>query len=177
MHKYLHCYAAKWDLLDRMSLNTQVLEVEKLRGDQDGSWRIISRTGGDGTAPLDRRAPEIVIKAKKLIVATGVTQRPNLPAISGQKSFNAPVFHSASLGRDGARLIQDENIRKVAVLGGGKSAYDAVYMFASAGREVEWIIRKSGRGTVWVLPRFTAIGPFSGNRSVILAAQGEEFRC
>lgn len=45
-------------------------------------------------------------------------------------------------------MIQNtaEGERQVTVLGGSKSAYDAVYMFASNGFAVHWVIRKSGYG-------------------------------
>ena len=99
----------------------------------------------------------LVMATRKLILATGVTDKPNQPKISGETEFGAPIVDSARLGREATRLLQDSTIKKAAVLGGGKSAYDAVYMFASAGKEVKWIIRHSGRGTNCVLPAHTKL--------------------
>ena len=51
-----------------------------------------------------------------------------------------------------------------------KSAYDVVYMFAAAGREVEWIVRKSGKGPAWVFPAYANLGPFKAVREVHIPA-------
>jgi cation diffusion facilitator CzcD-associated flavoprotein CzcO len=170
MHQYLEDYAKKHGLSDRMILNTRVAAIERLHDedDQGAIWRLCccSRRYQKGTA-----APysiDLVMVTRKLILATGVTNQPNQPKISGEAEFGAPIVHSARLGREATRLLQDLTIKRVAVLGGGKSAYDAVYMFASAGKEVEWIIRRSGRGTNWVLPAHTKLFGFEFWRAVFL---------
>ena len=169
MHQYLEDYAERYGLLDRMSLNTRVKTIERMRGDGDGggvAWRVccLSRKYRKGTPGVYDM--ETSVKTRKLILATGVTNEPNEPSILGATEFGGPIVHSARLGREATRLLRDPSIKTVAVLGGGKSAYDAVYMFASHGREVEWIIRRSSRGTNWVLPAHTKLMGFDFWRAV-----------
>ena len=168
MHQYLEDYAKKHGLLDRMSLNTRVSTIERLRDEDGAAWRVscLSRKYKKGTPGAYDM--ETSVKARKLILATGVTNEPNQPSIPGETEFGGPVVHSACLGREANRLLQDSSIKRVVVLGGGKSAYDAVYLFASHGKEVEWIIRRSGRGANWVLPAHTHLVGFDFWRAVSL---------
>jgi cation diffusion facilitator CzcD-associated flavoprotein CzcO len=164
MHQYLEDYAKQHGLLDRVSLNTRVSTIERLQDGDGVVWRLSCQTRRTATEyPTDRS-----VKTRKLILATGVTNEPNQPRISHETEFGAPIVHSARLGREANRLLHDPSIKRVAVLGGGKSAYDAVYLFASAGKEVEWIIRRSGRGTNWVLPAHTKLAGFQFWRVVFL---------
>lgn len=157
MRQYLEDYAKKHGLLDRISLNTRVSTVERLRDSDGVIWRLScqSRTYQKDTAT--HCSADRALKTRKLILATGVTNEPNQPRTSGEGEFGAPIVHSARLGQEATRLLGDSNIKRVTVLGGGKSAYDAVYMFARAGKHVDWIIRRSGRGTNWVLPAHTTL--------------------
>lgn len=157
MHRYLEDYAKKHDLLRRMSLNTRVTTIEKLQDGDSIVWRLFYQSRRYQKGAATHYSTDGSMKTRKLILATGVTNEPNHPKISGEAEFNAPIVHSARLGREASRLLEDPIIKRVAVLGGGKSAYDAVYLFACAGKEVEWIIRRSGRGTNWVLPAHTKL--------------------
>jgi cation diffusion facilitator CzcD-associated flavoprotein CzcO len=163
MHEYLTAYAKKWNLPKRISLRTAVIAVEKAEDDQGGHWRLTiqSRMPEFGGGPA-----ESTIATRKLIVATGVTNNPHEPDITGRGQFDAPIIHSAALGLEQGRLLDDPAVQTVAVLGGGKSAYDAVYLAASAGRNVVWLMRRSGRGPAWIFPPHTNIGPFKVLREV-----------
>lgn len=105
-------------------------------------------------------------------MSTGITHNPHEPGIAGREQFDAPIIHSAALGLEQGRLLDDPGIKTVAVLGGGKSAYDAVYLAASAGRTVLWLMRRSGRGPSWVFPPYTNIGPFKVRREVCVKLSG-----
>jgi cation diffusion facilitator CzcD-associated flavoprotein CzcO len=163
VHEYLTAYAKKWNLPKRISLRTAVIAVEKAEDDQGGHWRLTiqSRTLECGDGPA-----ESTITTRKLIVATGVTSNPHEPDITGRQQFDAPIIHSAALGLEQGRLLDDPAVQTVAVLGGGKSAYDAVYLAASAGRNVVWLMRRSGRGPAWIFPPHTNLGPFKALREV-----------
>ena len=157
MHEYLTAYARKWDLLKRINLRTTVTIVERLENDQGSCWRLTMQSP---------TSSESTVISKKLIVSAGITNNPHQPNIAGIVQFDAPIIHSAALGREQKRLISDPDVKTVAVLGGGKSAYDAVYLAASAGRQVLWLMRRSGRGPAWVFPLYTNIGPFKVRRDV-----------
>jgi cation diffusion facilitator CzcD-associated flavoprotein CzcO len=170
MRQYLEDYAKIHGLSDRMTLNTRVTAIERLHneGDDGATWRLSCRSRRYRKETAASYSIDLVMITRKLILATGVTNEPNQLKISGETEFDAPIVHSAGLGRKATRLLQDSTIKRVAVLGGGKSAYDAVYMFASAGKEVKWIIRRSGRGTNWVLPAHTKLLGFEFWRAVFL---------
>jgi cation diffusion facilitator CzcD-associated flavoprotein CzcO len=94
------------------------------------------------TVKQDGSEKEIKILAKKLVVATGLTSEPFLPVIDGQESFGGPIFHGKDFLQHADTL---ETAKSVAVFGGTKSAWDAVYAYASKGVQVNWIIRGSSR--------------------------------
>jgi cation diffusion facilitator CzcD-associated flavoprotein CzcO len=163
MHEYLKAYAMKWDLPKHISLRTTVTTIEMIEEDQRGRWRLTMRSP---MSSLDSDLVDSTIITRKLIVSTGVTNSPHHPIIAGSRHFDAPIVHSADLGREHGRLFKNPDVKTVAVLGGGKSAYDAVYTAACEGREIVWLIRRSGRGPAWVFPAYTNIGPFKAQREV-----------
>ena len=160
MHAYYHAYAAHFQLLDKIRLNTRVREIRRREADGDennkyGGWEVEVDDGE-------------VLRCKKLVVATGVQTNPHKPRIEGAGDFRGPFIHSASLGNESENLINNPDIRTITVIGGSKSAYDAVYLAASTGHEAEWIIRRSGRGPVWVIPPYTMMGPFRALRERLI---------
>lgn len=156
MHAYLRAYADHFRLTHRIRLDTKVLEIRR-RQEEVGerSWDVRVDSGE-------------VLQCGKLVVATGVLSSPHMPRIQGMDAFAGPVIHSSELGRQQEELTGDPAIKTVAVLGGGKSAYDAVYLAASSGHHVEWVIRQSGRGPVWVFPTHTFLGPFKAWREKLV---------
>ncbi|KAK7702110.1 hypothetical protein SLS57_011494 [Botryosphaeria dothidea] len=72
----------------------------------------------------------------------------------GSDSFNAPLFHTKDFFKNEEVLETSET---VAVYGGAKSGWDAVYAYATSGVKVDWIMRESGRGPCWMAPPF--VGP------------------
>ena len=153
MHDYLNRYAEKWDILRRIDFETYVEAVSRLDGEESG-WNVRVRKA-DGT--------EQDLQTRKLIVASGITNRPHRPDLPGPTDFECPIVHSAELGKQ-AQTVTSKSVENVAVLGGAKSAYDAVYLAATAGKKVHWIIRTSGKGPVWVFPPYTQLGPINAWR-------------
>lgn len=167
MHRYLAAYADEFDIARRIRLRTRVVEVRRL-GESGGSAAEKGWAVEIEEEPAGRPSPA-VLACRKLVVATGILSAPHMPTLKGADAFGAPLLHSANLGRRADAILSDPAVRTVAVLGGGKSAYDAVYLAATAEtgggdrasrRRVEWIIRKSGRGPAWVAPSHTYVGPF-----------------
>lgn len=162
MHEYYEAYAERSDLLARIDFQVEVTEVSRLEDGQ--GWRVKMQSN-DARSPSSSPSPSpstSEVQTQKLIIATGVTNHPHRPTLSGSSTFAAPIIHSGELGAKGASmLLDDASIKTVAVLGGGKSAYDAVHLAGRAGHQVEWIIRRSGKGPEWVFPSHTTMGPFS----------------
>ncbi|KAI9673614.1 MAG: hypothetical protein M1817_002251 [Caeruleum heppii] len=158
IHEYLRSYAEHFDVYRRIRFRTKVESVEH---QQAGGWRLNLRRSNDSDdgseidsdfdAGSDVDKPSIVI-TQKLIVATGLTSEPFLPEFAGHESFDAPVIHCRNLKRYSETLFKTAT--SVVILGGTKSAWDAAYAFASAGIKVEWVIRESGHGPIWMAPPY-----------------------
>jgi hypothetical protein len=172
MHEYYKAYAERHGVAQLIDFEATVVEISRLQ-DRPG-WNVKIRPSGsamgaDDVSP-DRTDPNkpsttTEVHARKLIVATGVTNRPHRPVLPGSDDFGGPIVHSAELGQKASSVIGEERVQTVAVLGGGKSAYDAVHLLAGqAGRQVEWIIRQSGKGPEWIFPAHTKLGPFKARR-------------
>jgi cation diffusion facilitator CzcD-associated flavoprotein CzcO len=123
VHDYLEKYAEKFGVLSKIRFDSKVETAE--RGEKTGWLLTIAEQKGS-------------ILAKKLIVATGMTSQAFLPTFKGQESFGVPLFHSKDFAQHAATL---DTAKSVTVLGGTKSAWDAVYAYATKGIEVNWVIR------------------------------------
>lgn len=158
MNTYLRAYADHFGLTERIRFGCRVVEAQHLENNQ--GWRITAK----------RSACDLeVLQCKRLIIATGVLNLPYMPDLDGSESFQGPIIHSSALGANSeAVFANNSDIDTIAVLGGGKSAYDAVYLAATRGHRVEWIIRKSGRGPTWVFPPHTYLGPFRAWREKLI---------
>ncbi|KAK1990019.1 cofactor FMO1 FAD enzyme, partial [Colletotrichum falcatum] len=163
VHQYLVEYAKHFGVWDKIRLSTKVVRVT--RPEDESEWRVdveeVDGGGGKGagTTTTTTTTTTRTITCARLIVATGVLTVPHVPEMAGSEAFAAPIVHSSDLGPR-ADLFASPDVQTVAVLGGSKSAYDAVHLAASTGHKVQWVIRRSGRGPVWVAPAFTQLGPF-----------------
>jgi cation diffusion facilitator CzcD-associated flavoprotein CzcO len=163
LHEYLVEYTKMCHMTEHLRFNTRVEVVEKIGDKGDTRWKLTTETANELDQPT-----KSMLYTKKLIVATGITSDPSTPSIPGSQHFDAPIIHSSRFGRQQDKILISPSIRKIAVLGRSKSAYDAVHLAASQGLEVEWIIRRSGRGPVWNLPAHTNIGPIKSWREKLV---------
>jgi dimethylaniline monooxygenase (N-oxide forming) len=131
VYRYLQTWAAKHDLMRLCKFNTKVVEVSRT----NGLW-IISATGKDNPT-------EETILCEKLIVASGLSSKPNIPTMP--INFNGMTLHSKQLGKNLLALVHD-TCRQVIVVGGHKSAVEIVQICAFAGKKVTWLIREEGNG-------------------------------
>ncbi|PBP19947.1 flavin-binding monooxygenase-like protein [Diplocarpon rosae] len=141
MHEYLTAFAKNFGVWERTRFNCR---VESIEHGEKGGWRL-NVGGGEGD----------VIVTKKLILATGMTSQAFLPTFKGHDEFERPLFHIAEFFKHQETL---DTLKSVTVLGGTKSAWDAVYAYATQGVHVDWIIRESGHGTCWISPPY--VTPF-----------------
>ena len=86
----------------------------------------------------------LLLRARKVVVASGATSTPYMPSFTGSDDFSGPILHQTHFG-EFFRTKHDE-FRRVTVVGGGKSAADMVYTLAKSGKTVSWLIRKAGEG-------------------------------
>lgn len=138
LNQYLTDFAVHFGFFDKIQFRTTVDAIEPM-GD---AWKIFLAGGR-------------IIIAKKLILATGLTSTPNMPAYDGEESFGAPLFHAKDFC---ARASELQDVKNSVVVGGAKSAFDVAYAQVQAGSTVDLIIRDNGHGPVWIAPAF--VTPF-----------------
>ena len=149
VHKYLTMYAEKHDILRRVRFNRQVKSVERMEGE---GWVVTFLKAHNGADAQGSEAELESILAHKLVIATGLTSQPFIPSFKGSESFNAPIFHAKELYKKAEQTVKLGN--NVIVFGASKSGFDSAYAHVSAGVSVDWIIRKSGTGPVWMAPAY-----------------------
>lgn len=153
MHEYLKRYAEKFDLIRRCMFNLRVARVER---DPQGGWSVetisMVNVHGDNVSAGDAAS----WYCDALIVATGLTSKPVFPDID-TSTFDGLVLHSKDLHKRHNDLVSD-NIQSVIVVGGNKSSVEAVNICASAGKEVNWLIREDGAGPGMLLNAKLASG-------------------
>lgn len=164
-HEYFHKYAQHFDLLRRVRFGHKVVTAEHLPG-HGGGWELtVVRTTDDAgnhdvnDSEKSQKEVTTTIATSKLIVATGLTSTPMPISISGTASFSPPLLAFGDFRRGASRLLEDPNIKHIAVYGSAKSAYDAVYAFATRSIQVTWILRESGHGPVWMTKSHIYLGP------------------
>lgn len=139
LHNYFEKYAEHFDIYRRIRFNTKVESADRR---DNGGW-ILSFTRSDGTGERNQ------LLAHKLVISTGLTSEPFVPNLAGSDSFDAPIYHAKYLHERTKETFKANN---VVIIGGSKSAYDAAYAHASAGVQVDWVIRESGHGPGWMSP-------------------------
>lgn len=102
--------------------------------------------------------------AKQLLVAAGLTSRPNLPRLPDRDAFHGTIIHHVDFSK--SAILKDPAVKHIAVLGGAKSAADVAYAAAKAGKEVSWIIRKSGNGPAHFAPGRGG-GPYKNSNEIL----------
>lgn len=117
---------------------------------------------------IDIHQAASTLHTKNLIIATGIACLPRVPHFPGSQNFNATIIHSSQLGQQQQALLKKDNMKTIAVLGSGKSAYDAVHLAASQGVQVGWIVERSDSGPAWTMPAYANLGPFNARREKLL---------
>ncbi|KAL8698726.1 MAG: hypothetical protein Q9201_006410 [Fulgogasparrea decipioides] len=156
IHMYLRSYAEKFDIHRRIRFGTWVKTVDRNSSD---TWLVHysqsqSRTASDTPRTRDsavNHSPKQIL-TKKLVISTGLTSDPFIPHIPGSDTFDAPLFHAKYLLDKFSETSSSPASKNIVIYGSAKSAYDAAYAYASHGISVDWIIRESGHGPVWMAP-------------------------
>lgn len=139
-----HSYAGK-SLRDRVKFNATVKSLEKIAG----LWKIKYTTSSTDDSTL---------LSRKVIVSTGSTSMPNMPNLVGSSTFKGPIIHTLDFAR--SKVLANSDTKTMTILGGGKSAADMVYQSVKAGKQVSWVIRKSGKGPGGFVAGKSPLGPY-----------------
>lgn len=163
MFEYLRQYAERFGILNKIRYDSVVTAARHQDGDHGGWVLTVQNRGSPGQ-----------IFARKLVMAAGLTSEASMPHIKGQEEFGVPLYHSKDFGKHSDTL---NSAKSVTVFGGTKSAWDVVYVYASRGVRVDWVIRgefcsspppennwssspvwpqlvASGHGPIWISPPY-----------------------
>ncbi|KAI1912372.1 hypothetical protein LOZ39_002576 [Ophidiomyces ophidiicola] len=149
-HEYLKAYAQEFGFYSKIRFESKVESVEKIDSNDQERWTVAYCKTNSASGNVVR-----YILTKKLVLSTGTCEEPVLPVLKDSETFDAPLFHSRDMAKEQHAIREAKN---VAVLGGSKSGYDAAYLAASNGAQVDWIISNSGRGGIWISPPY--VTPF-----------------
>ena len=150
MYRYLVDYAKHFDIFRLIKFHMDVAQIEKL----DGGWRI-SANNTQAAGMMTRKLWE----CKKLIMANGLSSTPRPVSFPGQEDFDKPIFNHGGLKDKALAVAKDPEVKTITVVGASKIGYDAVYLFASHGKQVEWVVRESGGGAIWMSRPWIPLGP------------------
>ena len=152
MLQYLTDYAKHFDIFRRIQFHVSVSQIKKL----EDRWRISAMK-----AETDGSVKDQIYECKKLIMCNGLASTPRDISIPGQENFDRPLFNHGGLKDKAPAVAKDPEVKTVTVIGASKIGYDAVHLFASHGKKVEWIVRESGGGGVWMSPPWIPLGPWT----------------
>ena len=113
-----------------MELNywTQTTCTGAVYNEAKKEWRVTLKRGGRG----------VVLRPKQLVLATGMSGVPNMPALKGAKDFRGVLRHSSAFaGGDGWRG------KKCVVIGSNNSAHDICAELWEQGADVTMVQRSS----------------------------------
>jgi cation diffusion facilitator CzcD-associated flavoprotein CzcO len=152
MYQYLKDYAEHFDIYRLIRFHVDVEEIEK----RDDGWKISTKKTCANGDTVDE-----VYECKKLIMCNGLASTPRPISIPGMEDFDRPLFNHGGLADKAPTVAKDPDVKHVTVIGASKIGYDAVYLFASHGKTVDWIVRESGGGAVWMSPPWIPLGPWT----------------
>ena len=144
-------------MIRRCKLNTIVESIER----NGSGWKILVRPTGESVSVLESMTCE------KLIIATGITSKPNLPS-TDMSSFDGVSFHAKDMGHRHQELLADQ-VKHVTIIGGHKSALEAVGTYSQVGKNVEWLIKEEGGGPTWLMPCKDPQGNSTGKMATVKA--------
>jgi 4-hydroxyacetophenone monooxygenase len=128
---YLQDSAKSLDLLEHIRFNTQVVSGEF--DEADGSWQLTVRNPDGTTEPL---------RVQAVVSAVGQLNQPSYPQLNNE-AFAGPAWHTARWNHD-----VDLTGKRVAVIGTGASAFQAIQKVAEIAGEVTIFQRTAP----WVIP-------------------------
>lgn len=130
-------FAPKDKIADWLEMYTKVMEVNYWSSTtcKNASY---DEEAKEWTVVLDRDGEEVVLKPKQLVLATGMSGKPNIPVLPGQDRFRGDQHHSSQHpGPDAYRG------KKAVVIGSNNSAFDICGALWETGADVTMVQRSS----------------------------------
>lgn len=138
MLKYLSDFVEANDISGCLRLNTHVDFVKK----EGAIWHVRCTSANSYSYSM---------LTTKIIIATGITNKANMPSYATHKSFVPPLIHSKDFPSHFTHIVKPNT--HTLVIGAGKSAWDVSYACATQPNSSATIlIRPSGNGPNWLVP-------------------------
>ena len=135
VHEYLEAYARRFDVYDKIRFGVTVTRVYRRSSGEREGWLIETSLGED-------------FFCDKLIVSSGLHSKPKVPALASSPLYKGISIHSKHLSQTYVRLVSDPDIKDIVVVGGCKSAVEAISLFLDQPTEkrIHWLVRPSEQG-------------------------------
>jgi putative flavoprotein involved in K+ transport len=122
---------------DWLEMYTKVMELTYWSSTTAKAARY-DAAAGEWVVTVDRDGEEVVLRPKQLVLATGMSGKPNLPVIPGQDVFKGEQQHSSQHPGPDAYAG-----KRVVVIGSNNSAHDICAALWEGGADVTMVQRSS----------------------------------
>ncbi len=151
---HLESYADHFGLYPHISFSTEVVHLSEINNDAKQGFRLTARSTAD---EIGEESKEENHEFAYVIVCSGAFSTPMIPELPGREDFKGLVRHSSEWTHPAVA-----DVRRVVVIGGGKSALDCAAWAAREGKTATLVFRKPH----WMVPRYLPGGARSDLRFI-----------
>ena len=130
-------FAPKDKIADWLESYTKVMELNYWANTEAKSASY-DETTGEWTVEVEREGQPVVLKPKQLVLATGMSGKPNLPSYPGMEKFRGDQHHSSAHPGPDAYTG-----KRAVVIGSNNSAFDICGALWEKGADVTMVQRTS----------------------------------
>jgi len=135
--KHWPVFAPKDKLGDWLEMYTRIMELNYWTSTTCKSAKY-DEASGVWTVVVEREGKEVTLKPTQLVLATGMSAKPNIPELPGQANFKGEIQHSSQHpGPDAYRG------KKCVVIGSNNSSHDICAALYEQGADVTMVQRSS----------------------------------
>ena len=130
-------FSPKDKIADWLESYTKVMELNYWSNTEAKSASYDEKTG-EWTVEVEREGQPVVLKPKQLVLATGMSGKPNIPTIDGMETFRGDQHHSSAHPGPDAYAG-----KRAVVIGSNNSAFDICGALWEKGADVTMVQRTS----------------------------------
>jgi len=130
-------FSPKDKIADWLESYTKVMELNYWSNTEAKSASYDEKTG-EWTVEVEREGQPVVLKPKQLVLATGMSGKPNIPTVEGMEKFRGDQHHSSAHPGPDAYAG-----KKAVVIGSNNSAFDICGALWEKGADVTMVQRTS----------------------------------
>ncbi len=130
-------FSPKDKIADWLESYTRVMELNYWPSTEAKSAHFDEATG-EWTVEIEREGKPLVLRPKHLVLATGMSGKPNLPSLPGMDEFRGDQHHSSA--HPGPDAYKD---KRCVVIGSNNSAFDICGALWEVGADVTMVQRSS----------------------------------